>query len=48
MEFFVQNLTDERASLFRYSQCKETVCGDAVYSVPNQPRTIGLRLGRKF
>jgi outer membrane receptor protein involved in Fe transport len=48
MEFFVQNLTDERASLYRYTQCRETVCGAAVYTVPNQPRTIGLRLGHKF
>ena len=48
MEFFVQNLTDERASLYRYAQCRETICGDAVYTVPNQPRTIGMRLGRKF
>ncbi|MFZ4605522.1 MAG: TonB-dependent receptor [Caulobacter sp.] len=48
MELFVQNLTDERASLYRYTQCKEAVCRDAVYTVPNQPRTVGLRLGRKF
>lgn len=47
-EFFVQNLTDERASLYRYAQCAESVCGGAVYTVPNQPRTLGLRLGRKF
>ena len=47
-EFFATNVTDERASLYRYAQCAETVCGGAVYSVPNQPRTIGLRLGRKF
>ena len=47
-EFYVQNLTDERASLTRYTQCPETVCGGAVYTVPNQPRTIGLRLGRTF
>lgn len=47
-EVFVQNLTDERADLTRYTQCAESVCGGAVYSVPNQPRTIGLRLGREF
>ena len=47
-EFFVQNLTDERASLYRYAQCAEAVCGGAVYTVPNQPRTLGLRFGRKF
>jgi iron complex outermembrane receptor protein len=47
-EFFVQNATDERASLYRYAQCAEAVCGGGTYSVPNQPRTLGLRLGRKF
>ena len=47
-EFFAQNLTDERADLYRYAQCAEAVCGGAVYSVPSQPRTLGLRLGRKF
>lgn len=47
-EFFAQNLTDERASLTRYTQCAESVCAGAVYSVPNQPRTLGLRFGRKF
>lgn len=47
-EFFAQNLTDERADLYRYAQCAESVCGGAVYSVPNQPRTLGLRFGRKF
>ena len=48
-ELFVQNLTDERASLYRYAQCVETVCGGGgTYTVPNQPRTVGLRLGRKF
>ena len=47
-EFFVQNLTDERADLYRYAQCAEAVCGAATYSVPNQPRTLGLRFGRMF
>lgn len=47
-ELFIQNLTDERADLTRYAQCAETVCGGAVYTVPSQPRTIGLRVGRQF
>ncbi|MFZ5670731.1 MAG: TonB-dependent receptor [Pseudomonadota bacterium] len=47
-EFFAKNLTDERASLYRYAQCAESVCGASTYVVPNQPRTIGIRLGRRF
>jgi outer membrane receptor protein involved in Fe transport len=48
MEVYFQNLTDERASLYRYAQCAESVCGGQTYIVPNQPRTIGFRLGREF
>jgi outer membrane receptor protein involved in Fe transport len=48
MQVYFQNLTDERASLYRYAQCAESVCGGQTYIVPNQPRTIGFRLGREF
>lgn len=48
VELFAINLFDERASLYRYAQCAEAVCGGAVYSVPNQPRTIGVRVGKSF
>jgi iron complex outermembrane receptor protein len=48
LELFIKNLTDERASLYRYAECVETVCGGQTYIVPNQPRTVGLRIGRKF
>jgi outer membrane receptor protein involved in Fe transport len=48
MELYFQNLTDERASLYRYAQCAEAVCGAKTYSVPIQPRTLGLSFGQKF
>ncbi len=48
MELYFQNLTDERASLYRYAQCAEAVCGAKTYIVPNQPSTVGFKLGRKF
>ena len=45
---FVKNLTDERASLNRYVECLETVCGAKAYTVPNQPRLIGMKFGQKI
>ncbi len=54
LQVYINNAFDERASLSRSSQCAEAVCADptnaggAVYSTPNQPRTIGLKVGRKF
>lgn len=48
MALYVKNLTDKRASLNRYAQCAESVCGAQTYITPNQPRTIGLKVGRKF
>ena len=54
LQVYINNAFDERASLSRSSQCAEAVCADptnaggAVYVTPNQPRTIGLKVGRKF
>ncbi|MNL80854.1 TonB dependent receptor [compost metagenome] len=48
IEAYVKNLFDERASLYRYAECLETVCGDRTYVVPNQPRLIGLKFGQRF
>ena len=54
LQVYINNAFDERASLSRSSQCAEAVCADptnaggAVYSTPNQPRTSGLKVGRKF
>jgi iron complex outermembrane receptor protein len=45
---FVTNVLDERAELFKFAQCAETVCGTQTYVVTNQPRTYGLRFGQKF
>jgi iron complex outermembrane receptor protein len=48
VELFIKNAWDKRASLYRYAECAETVCGGQVYTVPNQPRLIGLKFGQKF
>ena len=45
---YVKNLADKRASLNRYAECAESVCGAQTYIVPNQPRTVGVKVGRKF
>jgi iron complex outermembrane recepter protein len=58
-EFFVNNVFDERAALYRYTECISTVCAHIpgedgsdvqgiVYSIVNRPRTIGLRFSQKF
>jgi outer membrane receptor protein involved in Fe transport len=45
---YVTNLNDSRASQTRSTECVESVCGAQVYSVPLQPRTVGLKFGQKF
>lgn len=45
---YVKNLNDSRASLYRSTECVEAICGGEVYSVPLQPRTIGVKFGQKF
>lgn len=45
---YVTNLNDSRASLTRSTECVEAVCGAQVYSVPLQPRTVGMKFGRRF
>jgi outer membrane receptor protein involved in Fe transport len=47
-ELFVKNAFDERASLYNYSECAVETCGGIIYSIMNQPRTIGLRYAQKF
>ncbi len=48
-ELYINNALDKRAVLDRYAECDVTSCGQiAVYNVPNQPRTIGLKFGQKF
>jgi iron complex outermembrane receptor protein len=48
LEAFIKNVADERGEVSRYAECPITVCGVQTYIVPIQPRTIGLKLGRKF
>ncbi|MGO9039834.1 MAG: TonB-dependent receptor [Steroidobacteraceae bacterium] len=48
-ELYVSNAFDKRAVLDRYAECDVTSCGQiAIYSLPNQPRTIGVKFGEKF
>ena len=48
-QLYVSNVFDERAVLNRYSECDVSLCGViAIYDLPNQPRTIGLKFGQKF
>jgi hypothetical protein len=56
VDLFVKNLFDARGQLSKGIQCREEVCGDQlgelgdgkIYTVISRPRTIGLRVGRKF
>ena len=48
LSVYMKNVFDKRASLNRYAECAESVCGTQYYIVPNQPRTIGVRLGKTF
>jgi hypothetical protein len=50
-------LFDVRGQILKNVQCLETVCGDPdgltaggpkIYTTITRPRTIGLRVGRKF
>jgi iron complex outermembrane recepter protein len=45
---YLRNAFDKRASLNRYAECAESVCGTQYYIVPNQPRTFGVKLGKTF
>jgi iron complex outermembrane recepter protein len=48
VELFVNNATDERAEIARFSQCAEATCGEQTYIVTNLPRHFGVRFGQKF
>ena len=54
-ELYVTNLLDERGQGYFSAQCLSSVCAASVpgipgnvYTVPNQPRTFGLRIGYKY
>jgi outer membrane receptor protein involved in Fe transport len=49
LELFVQNLTNENASLYKTAQCTDQVCGGVQsYGVRPRPRTIGIKFNQKF
>jgi outer membrane receptor protein involved in Fe transport len=47
LELFVNNLTDERNVLYRFTQCAEDTCLQP-YHVTTPPRTIGLKFTQRF
>jgi outer membrane receptor protein involved in Fe transport len=47
LELFVNNVTDERTVLYRFTQCAESVCLQP-YHVTSPPRTIGLKFTQRF
>jgi len=51
-ELFVDNVFDERASLYRYSECDTSICSNPVngivYGVTTRPRMYGLKFAQKF
>ncbi|PTQ12328.1 TonB-dependent receptor [Sphingomonas oleivorans] len=48
VELFAKNVFDSRPDIYRYSECSSSICGGRIYTFTAQPRTIGLRVGRKF
>jgi outer membrane receptor protein involved in Fe transport len=47
LQLIVQNVTDKRAQLSRFSSCSPDVCQQQ-YISPTQPRTIGVKVSQKF
>jgi outer membrane receptor protein involved in Fe transport len=47
-ELTLDNAFDERAELYRYSECTASVCGPETYVIPNRPRMIALHFGQRF
>ena len=54
-ELYVTNLFDVRGQNYLYAQCGVSVCANEsvdtpgiTYTVPNQPRTFGLKIGYRF
>ena len=47
IQFIVNNLTDKRAELNRFTPCTIKVC-TRTYTVPAQPRTIGIKFEQRF
>jgi iron complex outermembrane recepter protein len=47
-DILLENAFDERANLYRYSECTPGVCGAEPYIISNTPRTIAFKVGQKF
>ncbi|MBC6981232.1 TonB-dependent receptor [Caulobacter sp. 17J80-11] len=47
-ELSILNAFDERGEVTRTVACAEAVCGTRAYTVPIQPRTIGVRIGKRY
>ena len=45
LELYITNALDRRGQLFRFVSCGGC---SAVYAVPTQPRTVGIKLGQDF
>lgn len=48
LEFFVNNVTDERGILSLNSACAASICGATARSYPTQPQQIGVRVSQRF
>lgn len=58
VDLYVSNLFDERAEIFKFTACGETVCGASgvdpvytdgqVYTATIRPRTVGIRFSQSF
>lgn len=48
LQAYLKNVTDKRAQFSRSSECPATTCGALTYVTVAQPRTLGLKVGRKF
>ena len=57
IELFVKNAFDTRGQLNRYTSCTTNICGvgypaagvtPAIYIVPTQPLTVGVKVGQTF
>ncbi|MCW3837094.1 TonB-dependent receptor [Sphingomonas canadensis] len=48
LDLYVRNAFDVVGGTFRTAQCGVGTCGGTLYSYPVQPRTIGVKIGRKF
>lgn len=48
LDFYINNVGDDRAPLGRTTQCAIGTCFGKPYDIPSQPRTFGIRFGQRF